>query len=254
MKLFIGGKRHCCIQIISAVTESIIDRPALKCNLLAPDNKLQDLQTNIVHILGIMLHHPVKEEIHLLKHAFLISLLQETIHPLLIVAGKCFIIHTILGKILNMYHTAEAAIQRTKSLAVRTLHLRHLPDSSDSYTEFSIQTVLQPCHQLPGFFHQINTVLIRILGNLAGNYHRDTIRHNISYHTGKRGFHHIPKFRVKALRLHIHPNRAHQPAVLIALPKLHHHNKPLCICNIQKLLVIICCLHLLLEKQSTYIA
>ena len=44
---------------------------------LFPDNKLQDLQTNIVHILGIMLHHPVKEEIHLLKHAFLISLLQE---------------------------------------------------------------------------------------------------------------------------------------------------------------------------------
>ena len=58
----------------------------------------------------VMVDHPVTEEVHLLEHPLLISLLKTAEHPLLIIAGKSLVIDTILGKILYMDYPAQASV------------------------------------------------------------------------------------------------------------------------------------------------
>ena len=53
-----------------------------------------------------MLYNPDTQEVHILEHTLLISLLKTAEHPLLIIAGESLVIDTILGEILYMYYPA----------------------------------------------------------------------------------------------------------------------------------------------------
>ena len=68
-----------------------------------------------------MLHHPVKKLVQLLTHSILVSLTKKTEHSFFNITWKCFIINSVPGKILNMYHTADASVQGPKCLPVRVL-------------------------------------------------------------------------------------------------------------------------------------
>ena len=140
-QFFIPCTCHGCIKIITSIAKSIIDRACFKCFFLTPDNIFQGLQPDVIHVVCIMCHHPVKKHIYLLDTFFFFSLCQITENIFFHLYRKFLIIHTILGKIFDMYHTALASIQCTQCLTIRALHLLHFPYSSDSDTKFRFDTI-----------------------------------------------------------------------------------------------------------------